>query len=96
MDAMGDALIAEDYGFVVAGQAGALGEARPALHDADVLIVDLTLPDGYGGDLIPELQAANPDAHAKRIRPPPAFEGADVRVVLAELAWAPPDLGRPG
>jgi DNA-binding NarL/FixJ family response regulator len=55
---------AEDDGFVVAGQAGSLAEARPALHDVDVLIVDLTLPDGYGGDLIPELRAANPDAHA--------------------------------
>ncbi len=29
-----------------------------------MLIVDLTLPDGNGGDLIPELRAANPDAHA--------------------------------
>ena len=55
---------AEDDGFVVAGQAGSLAEARAALHDVDVLIVGLTLPDGYGGDLIPELRAANPDAHA--------------------------------
>jgi two-component system nitrate/nitrite response regulator NarL len=55
---------AEDDGFVVAGQAGSLAEARPAMHDVDVLIVDLTLPDGYGGDLIAELRAANPDAHA--------------------------------
>ena len=31
---------AEDYGFVVAGQAGSLAEARPALRDVDVLIVD--------------------------------------------------------
>jgi DNA-binding NarL/FixJ family response regulator len=30
----------------------------------DLLIVDLMLPDGYGGDLISELRAANPDAHA--------------------------------
>jgi DNA-binding NarL/FixJ family response regulator len=55
---------AENDGFVVAGQAGSLAEARPALHDVDVLIVDLTLPDGNGGDLISELRAANPDAHA--------------------------------
>jgi DNA-binding NarL/FixJ family response regulator len=55
---------AEDDGFVVAAQAGSLAEARPALNDVDVLIVDLTLPDGYGGDLIAELRAANPDAQA--------------------------------
>ena len=55
---------AEDDGFVVAGQAGSPAEARPALRDVDVLIVDLTLPDGYGGDLISELRDANPDAHA--------------------------------
>jgi two-component system NarL family response regulator len=55
---------AEDDGFVVAAQAGSLAEARPALHDVDVMIVDLTLPDGYGGDLIAELRAANPDAQA--------------------------------
>jgi PAS domain S-box-containing protein len=51
-------------GFVVAGQAGSLAEARGMLEGVDLAIVDLGLPDGYGGDLIRELRAANPRAMA--------------------------------
>jgi len=55
-------------GFEVVGQAGSVGEARKLLEDgaaeADVAIVDLELPDGYGGDLIRELRAVNPRTQA--------------------------------
>jgi DNA-binding NarL/FixJ family response regulator len=50
--------------FEIVGQAGSLSEARPMLHRADVAILDLGLPDGFGADLIPELRAANPTAVA--------------------------------
>jgi CheY-like chemotaxis protein len=50
----------------VVGQAASLAEARGMLQDVevDVAVVDLGLPDGYGGDLITELHDANPRAHA--------------------------------
>lgn len=55
-------------GFEVVGQAGSLTEAREMIKDeaseADVAVVDLGLPDGYGADLISELHAANPRAQA--------------------------------
>jgi PAS domain S-box-containing protein len=55
-------------GLEVVGQVGSLAEARKMLEDgaveADVAIVDLGLPDGYGGDLIKELRAVNPRAQA--------------------------------
>jgi DNA-binding NarL/FixJ family response regulator len=55
-------------GFEVAGQAGSLAEAREMLNDGtmtvDVAVVDLGLPDGYGGDLIKELREKNPQAQA--------------------------------
>jgi DNA-binding NarL/FixJ family response regulator len=50
--------------FEIVGQAGSLAEAREMLHTADVAIVDLGLPDGFGADLIPELRALNPEAQA--------------------------------
>jgi len=46
----------------VAGQAGSLAEARTMLNGFDVAVVDLGLPDGFGGDLIRELRADNPRA----------------------------------
>ncbi len=51
------------------GQAGSLAEARKMLEDgaaseADVAIVDLGLPDGFGGDLIKELRAVDPHVQA--------------------------------
>lgn len=55
---------AEDDGFVVAGDAGSLAEARTMLDGIDVAIVDVALPDGDGMDLISELRAANADAQA--------------------------------
>jgi DNA-binding NarL/FixJ family response regulator len=51
-------------GFTVAGEAGTLAEARELLDGIDVAVVDLRLPDGYGGDLVKELLAVNPQAHA--------------------------------
>jgi DNA-binding NarL/FixJ family response regulator/signal transduction histidine kinase len=57
-----------DPGFEVVGQAGSLAKARKLLEggasEADVAIVDLGLPDGYGGDLIKELRAVDPRAQA--------------------------------
>jgi DNA-binding NarL/FixJ family response regulator len=34
------------------------------LHDVDIAVVDLGLPDGSGGDLIKELRDVNPRAQA--------------------------------
>ena len=50
--------------FEVVGQAGSLAEARQMLDGIDVAIVDLALPDGYGGKLIKELRCASPNAAA--------------------------------
>ena len=56
----------EGEGFEVVGQAGSLAEARRLLEEAhqeiDVAVVDLGLPDGYGGELIEELREKNPRA----------------------------------
>jgi DNA-binding NarL/FixJ family response regulator len=51
-------------GYDVVGQAASLAEARPLLHDVDVAVVDLGLPDGFGGELIKELREVNPRAQA--------------------------------
>jgi DNA-binding NarL/FixJ family response regulator len=48
--------------FEVVGQAGSLAEARPLINDVDVAVLDLGLPDGFGGDLIKELRLVNPRA----------------------------------
>ena len=48
----------------VVAQAASLAEARTMLHDIDIAILDLGLPDGYGADLISELRDVNPDAQA--------------------------------
>ena len=48
----------------VVGQAASLHEARQKLHDVDVAVLDLGLPDGYGGDLIKELRRVNVRAQA--------------------------------
>jgi DNA-binding NarL/FixJ family response regulator len=49
--------------FEVVAQAGTLAEARRTMDDseADLGIIDLSLPDGEGTDLIEELREANPD-----------------------------------
>ncbi len=48
-------------GFVVSGQAATLSEARGMLDEGDAAIIDLTLPDGSGKDLIRELRVKNPE-----------------------------------
>jgi PAS domain S-box-containing protein len=50
--------------FRIVGQAASLTEARRRLEGVDVAVVDLGLPDGYGGELITELRKANPQAQA--------------------------------
>jgi DNA-binding response OmpR family regulator len=50
-------------GFTVV-QAGSLTEVRRLLEGVDIAILDLSLLDGDGADLIPELHAANPHATA--------------------------------
>ncbi|MCZ4494894.1 MAG: domain S-box protein [Conexibacter sp.] len=50
--------------FDVVAQAGSLAEARDLLVDIDLAVVDLSLPDGYGSDLIPQLRAINRRAQA--------------------------------
>jgi DNA-binding NarL/FixJ family response regulator len=61
-------VVASEFGrepdFEIVGQAASLAEARQMLRRVDIVLLDLGLPDGSGADLIPELQAANPDAHA--------------------------------
>ena len=49
--------------FEVVAQAGTLAEAREAMHgsEADLGVIDLTLPDGEGTELIGELRELNPD-----------------------------------
>jgi len=49
--------------FEVVAQAGTLAEARRTMEgsEADLGIIDLTLPDGEGTELIGELHEANPD-----------------------------------
>jgi PAS domain S-box-containing protein len=55
---------AREPGLRVVGQAASLAEARSMLEQVDVAVVDLGLPDGYGGDLIRELSEVNPHAQA--------------------------------
>jgi DNA-binding NarL/FixJ family response regulator len=49
--------------FEVVAQAGTLVEARQAMDgsEADLGVIDLTLPDGEGTELIGELREANPE-----------------------------------
>lgn len=44
----------------IVAQAGSLTEARSLLHNIDLAVVDLDLPDGTGVDLVKELRAINP------------------------------------
>ena len=78
-------LFDREPGFTVVGQAGSLAEARVMLDGVDVAIVDLDLPDGYGGDLIKEMHDANP--HAMTLVLSAYFDRADVaRAVQAGAA----------
>jgi two-component system nitrate/nitrite response regulator NarL len=58
----------QEEGFEVVGQAGSMVEARRMLQETeqpiDVAVIDLGLPDGYGGDLIKELREKNLQAQA--------------------------------
>jgi DNA-binding NarL/FixJ family response regulator len=49
--------------FEVVAQAGTLAEARRTMDglEADLGVIDLTLPDGEGTELIEELRESNPD-----------------------------------
>ncbi len=53
-----------DPDFEIVGEVASLSEARGVLATADVVLLDLGLPDGSGADLIGELRDANPDARA--------------------------------
>jgi DNA-binding NarL/FixJ family response regulator len=46
----------------VVGQAGTVAEARQFLHQADIALIDLDLPDGEGTVLIDVLKSVNPVA----------------------------------
>lgn len=76
----------------VVGQAASLAEARGMLRDVDVAVVDLGLPDGFGGDLIKELHEVNPGA--RRSSSPPASiprrSRAQPTAVPRSLSTSPP------
>jgi DNA-binding NarL/FixJ family response regulator len=57
-------LLMREPDLTVVGQASTVAEARPLLPAADIVLIDLTLPDGDGLDLIPELRSVNPKASA--------------------------------
>lgn len=48
----------------VVAATGSIGEARELLHDVDVVVIDLALPDGFGADLAVDLHRIHPRAHA--------------------------------
>jgi DNA-binding NarL/FixJ family response regulator len=50
--------------FQIVGHAASLAQAREMLDAADLVILDLGLPDGSGADLVAELRHANPEARA--------------------------------
>jgi DNA-binding NarL/FixJ family response regulator len=67
-EALASSFEREAEGFEVVGQAGSLAEARRMFEEAgqpvEVAVIDLALPDGYGGDLIKDLREAYPQAQA--------------------------------
>jgi PAS domain S-box-containing protein len=68
-EALASYLKREMAGFEVVGEARSLAETRRMLQQeeqqqVDVAVIDLGLPDGYGGDLIKDLREAYPQAQA--------------------------------
>jgi PAS domain S-box-containing protein len=59
-------VLEREPGFTVVAQAGSLAEAHRMLEaeSVDIAIIDLALPDGYGGELIKDLRDASPGAMA--------------------------------
>ena len=57
-------MIDREPDLTVIGQAGSVAEARPHVAGADIVVVDLDLPDGSGIELIRALSGANPHALA--------------------------------
>jgi DNA-binding NarL/FixJ family response regulator len=55
-------MLGREPDIAVVGQAGSLAEARRLLADADVVVLDLGLPDGDGSVLIGEVRVVNPHA----------------------------------
>ncbi len=53
-------LFQREHHFTVVGQAGSLAEAREKLNGVDLALIDETLPDGNGIELIEALHAASP------------------------------------
>jgi two-component system NarL family response regulator len=58
------AILDRESDIAVAGQAGSIAEALELIESIafDAALVDLTLPDGHGVDLLPLLARAQPDA----------------------------------
>jgi DNA-binding NarL/FixJ family response regulator len=55
-------LLAQQPGITRVDQAGSLAEARPLLDAADVVVLDLHLPDGDGLDLLRDYRRGKADA----------------------------------
>jgi DNA-binding NarL/FixJ family response regulator/two-component sensor histidine kinase len=66
-------------GFAVVAQVGSLAAARQVLDGVEVALVDLALPDGFGGDLVKELREANPQVQVLVL---------SATLDRAEIAWA--------
>ena len=57
-------LLGREPDITVVGQAGTVAEARPLLPQADIVLIDLDLPDGEGVTLLHELRTVRPQAIA--------------------------------